>query len=595
MYNRENQRDHVLKSVITLSGFWSVYDLVRVWISKMFGCECFYWNRASELYQSKPEPFSLPSPIPEWPQGQGFGSGKICLGEIEVLKITKFKEIWSCNMARGKANGVTFYKPVEIPDGFFVLGHYCQPSDQPLRGYVLVARDMPSPQPKVGKHDPLLIEPLNYTLIWSADTRHDGSGYIWLPNPPDGYKAMGFVVTDKSGEPALEEVRCVRADLTETCETGDVILDTGSLIYNDPFRVWNMRPCRRGMFGKGVSVGTFFCGTFLNSDDELDIACLKNLDSTLHAMPNLDQIHALIKNYGPTIFFHPDEVYLPSSVSWFFKNGALLCQDNNPAGVPIDSRGSNLPLGKTNDGEFWIDLPDDDDKRNFLKNGNIDSAELYVHVKPALGGTFTDIAMWVFCPFNGPSTIKVGVVSIAMNRIGQHVGDWEHFTLRISNFTGELWSVYYSQHSGGGWVDASKLEYIEGNKPIVYSSKSGHGSFPHPGTYLQGSSKLGIGIRNDVARSKFSVDSSTRYQVVAAEYLGDGVVTEPCWLQYMREWGPTIVYDSRSEMDKIIDLLPFFVRFSVENIFDLFPTELYGEEGPTGPKEKDNWLGDERC
>lgn len=70
---------------------------------------------------------------------------------------------------------------------------------------------------------------------------------------------------------------------------------------------------------------------------------------------------------------------------------------------------------------------------------------------------------------------------------------------------------------------------------------------------------------------------------------------EPCWLEYMREWGPTIVYDSRSELDKLIDLLPLFVRFSVENIFELFPTELYGEEGPTGPKEKDNWEGDEIC
>jgi len=204
--------------------------------------------------------------------------------------------------------------------------------------------------------------------------------------------------------------------------------------------------------------------------------------------------------------------------------------------------------------------------------------------------------MWVFCPFNGPATIKVGLMSIAMSKIGQHVGDWEHFTLRVSNFTGELWSVFFSQHSGGEWVDAFNLEFIEGNKPIVYSSKCGHASYPHPGTYLQGSSKLGIGVRNDAARSKFIVDSSTRYQIIAAEYLDDEIIKEPCWLQYMREWGPTIVYDSRAELEKLIDLLPLFVRFSVENIiFELFPTELYGEEGPTGPKEKDNWKGDEIC
>ncbi|XP_022860134.1 uncharacterized protein LOC111380733, partial [Olea europaea var. sylvestris] len=293
--------------------------------------------------------------------------------------------------------------------------------------------------------------------------------------------------------------------------------------------------------------------------------------------------------------FHPDEVYLPSSVSWFFENGALLYKRGRDKGLNIDSKGSNLPGGGWNDGKFWLDLPDDDENSDYLKCGNIESTELYVHIKPASGGTFTDVAMWIFCPFNGPATIKAGMLNYSFNRLGQHVGDWEHFTLRLSNFTGELWSMYFSEHSGGEWLDASELEFIEGNKSIVYSSKSGHASFPHPGCYIQGSTKLGIGVRNDCAKSKYAVDSSIKYQIIAAEYLRDGNFTEPHWLQYMREWGPTIVYNSRSELEKLLKHLPFFIRFSVENLIEIFPTELYGEEGPTGPKEKDNWDGDERC
>ncbi|KAL0298586.1 UNVERIFIED_CONTAM: hypothetical protein Sradi_6518400 [Sesamum radiatum] len=65
--------------------------------------------------------------------------------------------------------------------------------------------------------------------------------------------------------------------------------------------------------------------------------------------------------------------------------------------------------------------------------------------------------MWIFCPFNGPSTIKAGAFNYTFSRIGQHVGDWEHYTLRLSNFDGELWSVYFSEHSGGEWLDASEL------------------------------------------------------------------------------------------------------------------------------------------
>lgn len=557
----------------------------------MFGCECFYWNRVSDVYPSEPQPFSLPSPLPEWPEGEGFATGRIRLGELEVLKITDFEIIWSFNPSRGKLKGITFYKPLRIPESFFSLGYYSQPNDKPLKGYVLVAREIGSPDPKFGSP---LQKPISYTLIWSTDSDHDGSAYFWLPNPPRGYKPMGFLVTRTPNEPFLEEVRCVRADLTERCETCDVTFEADSNLSKDPFRVWNIRPFRRGILGKGVSVGTFFCATFLSKDADLNVACLKNCDSSLHAMPNLNQIHCLINHFGPTVYFHPDEVYMPSSVSWFFKNGALLYRSGKDKGEPINSLGSNLPRGGSNDGEFWIGLPNNsNDDDNTIKRGNIDSAELYIHVKPALGGTFTDIVMWVFCPFNGPATLKVGLISIPMNKIGEHVGDWEHFTLRISNFTGELWSVYFSQHSGGEWIEASELEFIEGNRPIVYSSKGGHASFPHPGSYIRGSSKLGIGVRNDAAKSKYYVDSSIKYKVIAAEYLGNGV-DEPYWLEYMREWGPTVVYDSRSELDKIINLLPPFVRFSVENLFDLFPTEIYGEEGPTGPKEKNNWSGDER-
>ncbi|KAM7496146.1 hypothetical protein LguiA_020560 [Lonicera macranthoides] len=563
----------------------------------MFGCKCFHWSRLSEFLQPETETFSLPAPLPQWPEGEGFASGNINLGEIEVLQITKFEFIWECKLSQDRKKGVGFYKPTGVPFGYFKLGNYCQSNEKPLHGFVLVAREVAKREP-VNSGSPALLRPLDYTLVWSSDGGSDesldGYGFFWLPQAPKGYKALGFLVTNKPEKPELEEVRCVRADLTDQCEAHRLILNSNSSLSQLPFGVWNTRPRHRGMHEKGVGTGTFFCSSYWHNGEELNIACLKNLNPYLHAMPNLDQIHALISHYGPTVFFHPDEVYLPSSVSWFFKNGALIFKKGERVGENIDDLGSNLPVGGTNDKQYWIDLPSDDKRKECVKHGNIESAKLYVHVKPALGGTFTDIALWVFCPFNGPGTLKIGLMNFALSKVGQHVGDWEHFTLRISNFTGELWAIYFSQHSGGQWVDVTDLEFMEGNKAIIYSSRNGHASFPHPGNYLQGSSKLGIGVRNDAARSTYVVDSSLQYEIVAAEYLGDGVVSEPCWLQYMREWGPKIVYNSRTELDKIIDALPHMVRNSVANVFSKLPVELCGEEGPTGPKEKNNWVGDER-
>ncbi|KAH7690918.1 Vacuolar protein sorting-associated protein 62 [Dioscorea alata] len=546
-----------------------------------------------------PRPFSLPSSLPQWPQGGGFAKGRICIGELEVIKITAFQKIWSCAEFSRKCSGATFYRPIGIPDSFFSLGHYGQTNDKPSHGFVLVAREVESSGEIIGNTGdtrlPALEKPQDYKLVWCSNygrNHHFGClpcGYFWLPLPPEGYKTLGYVVTTSPSKPSLEEVRCVRSDLTESCETHEMIFNVGAEVL--VFQVRNARPCHRSIWAKGLPVGTFSC-THINFGEEMEISCLKNFDSSLHAMPNLEQIHALIHHYGPTLIFHPKEIYLPSSIPWFFNNGATLYKKGETIGEYIDADGSNLPKGGTNDGQYWIDLPNDD-RKNYVKYGRLESAELYVHVKPSLGGTFTDIAMWVFCPFNGPATIKIGVINVSMSKIGQHVGDWEHFTLRISNFTGELWSIYFSQHSGGEWVDASSLEYIAGNRAIVYSSKSGHASYPHPGNYLQGCEKLGIGVRNDAAQSVFSVDSSSKYKVVAAEYLGD-IVTEPSWLQFMREWGPKITYSSRSELDKILSILPMNIKFSVESIFKRLPMELYGEEGPTGPKEKNNWEADER-
>ncbi|XP_025014443.2 uncharacterized protein LOC8266709 isoform X1 [Ricinus communis] len=600
---------------------------------EIFGCKCFHWKRIDNLLPSEPDTYSLPASLPDWPPGwklvvlkkstpdfqfmynchllhfenyatrtgQGFASGRISLGEIEVIKISRLEFIWTCKLPQDEKKGVSFYKPAAVPDGFNSLGHQCQINNQPLRSFLLVAREVAITKTEAAifsspVNSPALRKPIDYILVWSSysfnDESYDGCGFFWLPQPPDGYKPLGYLVTNNPDKPDLDEVRCVRADLTDGCQAYRPILNVYSKFSSFPFEVWSTRPSHRGMIGKGVSVGTFFCGSYCTSGEELNIACLRNANPELHSMPNLEQIHALINHYGPTVFFHPDEVYLPSSVSWFFKNGALLYRAGDLTGESIDASGSNLPAGGTNDRAFWIDLPSDD-HRDTVKHGNLKSAKLYVHVKPAYGGTFTDLAMWVFCPFNGPGTLKVGPLSFPFSKIGQHVGDWEHFTLRICNFSGELWSMYFSQHSGGQWIEAYNLEYIEGNKPIVYSSKNGHASYPHPGTYIQGSAKLWIGIRNDAARSNLFVDSSTHYEIIAGEYIA-GDIIEPGWLQYMREWGPTIVYNSRNELDKIFNRLPVMLRYSVENIFYKLPVELYGEEGPTGPKEKNNWVGDER-
>ncbi|CAN6844984.1 unnamed protein product [Brassica oleracea] len=525
-------------------------------------------------------PFKFPSPLPTLPQGNGFAKRTIDLGGLEVSQVSTFNKVWSTYEGGPDNLGATFFEPSSVPSGFSILGYYAQPNNHQLFGWVLTARDLSSNTLK---------SPLDYTLVANTESlkiKQDGPGYIWLPVPPDGYQAVGLLVTTTSQKPPLDKLRCVRSDLTEQCEADTWIWGTNGV------NVSNLRPNIRGTQATGVCVGTFTWQPQNSSPPSL--SCLKNTKLNFSTMPNGSQIGVLFNTYSPLIYLHPDEEYLPSSVNWYFSNGALLYkqgQESNPN--PIESNGTNLPQGGSNDGSYWLDLPIDKKAKERVKKGDLQNTKAYLHIKPMLGATFTDIAIWLFYPFNGPARAKVKFINLPLGRIGEHIGDWEHVTLRISNFTGELWRVFLSQHSGGVWLDACDLEFQGGgsNKPVAYASLHGHAMYAKPGLVLQGDDD--VGIRNDTAKSKKVVDTGLGYEVVAAEYEGGGVV-EPPWLNYYRKWGPKIDYSVDDDVKRVARLLPGALKKAFVNFAKKIPDEVYGEDGPTGPKLKGNWAGDEK-
>ncbi|CAI9095102.1 OLC1v1030963C1 [Oldenlandia corymbosa var. corymbosa] len=540
--------------------------------------------------------FKFPSPISTWSSSSeegGFGSGYIDLGGLHVHQITTFNKIWSIRKGGVDNLGATFFEPAEIPDGFFMLGCYAQPNNQPLFGWTLVAKGISNGE----SSNEILKKPTDYTLIWSSKylkSSQDGHGYIWLPIAPDGYKSVGYVATNTPEKPSLDKVRCVLEEFTDELEPADWIWGLSKRRGNCKFDVYSSRPRVRGIQAQGVRANTFVVKLGDDNDATPSIACLKNNNfRNFSAMPNVKQIEELLQAYSPVIYFHPAEKYFPSSVNWYFSNGTLLYSkeaESNP--VSMEHSGANLPQGGSNDGAHWLDLPIDENSKERVKTGDLQSAEAYLQIKPMLGATFTDISLWIFYPFNGPGTAKLGLIDIPLGKIGEHIADWEHLTLRISNFNGILYKVYFSQHSGGKWIDASLLEFYNGtNKPVAYSALNGHPNYHKPGLVLQGSGQ--VGIRNDTAKSDKFFDTGSKYSIVSAEYLESEIV-EPPWLNYLRHWGPKIAYNSDAEAKKVEAMLSTRLKPLFRRLVKILPNEFYGEDGPTGPKVKGCWNGDEK-
>lgn len=526
--------------------------------------------------------FKFPSALPVIPSGgSNFGKGRIDLGGLEVIQVSistsTSRRVWTTYEGGPNGMGLTIFQPINLPPSFFTLGFYAQPNNRLLFGWVLAARDVSGNS---------LRPPVDYIEVGNTNSINldqDGPAYFWQPRCSNGYQAVGLYVTRSPIKPSLgqESIRCVRSDLTEQSEA-----DTWVWGIKD-MTVSSLRPANRGTEATGVYTGTF-SSQQLNFPPPPPLFCLKNTKFDLSSMPSKDQTRALFQAYSPWIYLHPDEDFLPSSVDWVFSNGALLYQRGNESNsVPIQPNGSNLPQGGSDDGSFWIDYPAEKNERERVKRGDLGNTKVYLHVKPMFGGTFTDIVVWIFYPFNGNAHLKfLFIKRLSLGDIGEHIGDWEHVTLRISNFNGELWRAYLSEHSGGTLMEACDLEFQGGNKLVTYSSLHGHAMFSRPGLVLQGDDKNGI--RNDMARSDKFFDAGVGYELIA----GPGIV-EPPWVNYFRKWGPNIRHDIEKTLDGIAKTLPGTFRKKYRNLINKIPREVLEEDGPTGPKVKMSWTADE--
>lgn len=247
-----------------------------------------------------------------------------------MTQTSNLKPIWKTHKGGPNDQGASVYEPSSLPDGYFMLGHYSHAKNKTLNSHVLVVKDD-------GKG--AVAKPLSYNLLWSSENssiKQNDVGYVWQPVPPKGYKSLGHIVTVTAKTPSLDKVRCVRSDFVEKCSDSE--WTWGHEDYSVNFF--------EGKSDSSVPIGTF---KVVQSDSNvIKVHCLKNKNSV---MPNADQIKTLMATYGPLVYFHPDDEYRPSSVDWFFSNGALLYKQGNEANLmKINPTGSNLPQNGSNYG-----------------------------------------------------------------------------------------------------------------------------------------------------------------------------------------------------------------------------------------------------
>lgn len=133
----------------------------------------------------------------------------------------------------------SYYHPMTA-DGFMPLGSLSFRGRYDPNGLhgVMVVKAKPG--------STALALPLDYAWVWDTkDTGSDNNGSFWFPIPPPGYRAMGIVAQTGYTKPNLNDVVCVREDLTVMGEAGDYTWRGGKFItpwISDAFCSWVIEP-----------------------------------------------------------------------------------------------------------------------------------------------------------------------------------------------------------------------------------------------------------------------------------------------------------------------------------------------------------------
>ncbi len=513
---------------------------------------------------------------------------------IAVQICYDFELVWNDIKSGGQHDGA-FYRP-KPPPGYYAVGHYGQGNYDPPSNGVIVVKEMETNA---------ISHPTGYTEVWND--RHSGAkmdGSFWLPTPPAGYVALGLVCNRGYNAPSLDEVVCVRQDLVHPGKVGAFIWNDSKTGVKRDFGSWTIQCSTDCCQASGTFVGV---ASHSAPSDHPVLHCLDVNKISLPAAPTRAELNQLIKRYGPKLYLHPKERYHPTSAERFLERAWLV---DKQTGTKKQADPNNLPTGAANKDRYQIMLKDESSR-----GGDLAAAKAYVHAK--VSDFYTDIQFWFLSAYNGPATARIKwlVFDTTMHSgnanlapLGEHEGDWEHVTIRISNTSRKPERVYFSQHAGGVWVDIENVRR-DGDQIIVYSSLNGHASYPSADVNYSEHRKYNVVyltaleffLRNDTEAGSSVLDCGRQYELVSADYLGADKPVEPVWLNYLGRWGASSKQHLtvKAVQDIIVaafgPILGFALNINLTFALAELLLTLYKEEqdGPYGPKTKGSWDGPE--
>lgn len=410
-----------------------------------------------------------------------------------------------------------------------------------------------------------LAPPTGYIKVWD-DSGSGGNQDVqfWQPLAPSGYTCIGHLaVANYWQTPDTNWIRCVKSDYLRSADYQKVWDDGGSGADDDA-SVWQAAP--HSGDEAGLPVNTFIARMSHNVGSQqfyvLDAQYIEGMGFNQLPANNNDWIN-MAQQFAPLVYLHQDDPFLPSEVPFHTPPTSPFYGNNSDIADSAGFLETLLSCAVCTDQTFL-----------FGKNPETHSVPVYASIivkdSPATTtdgieptDTVTDIVYWMFYPYNRGK--YVNPVFWDTDYYGNHVGDWEHSTVRFVN--GRPYRVYLSQHGDGAvYPFADKNLMLTGSNAgefgaQVYSAKGSHALYASVGSFTYKTIAGFIDLTDHTGQGKAW---NTKSNVEVMFYQPQGQYNgSHSWMNYSGRWG-------NSEQSCI---------GSPVNVCKL-------EDGPTGPAYK---------
>ncbi|KAJ9605389.1 hypothetical protein H2200_010046 [Cladophialophora chaetospira] len=271
-------------------------------------------------------------------------------------------------------------------------------------------------------------------------------------------------------------------------------------------------------------------------------------------------------DYAPLIWLHSDDPYMPSDIKEHvlhtfpridFKRITdplpLLDLDNLSLLNAYGNDGTEVFLTAVEDVTLFPDwvLGETPDADGALHNSTACAAVAVEHAIPG-NIVVVDVFYFYFYSWNEggditqvvPPLNKLFPDSKPGDHFGNHLGDWEHNTIRFVD--GKPVGIYFSHHSGGEsciWEDEACLSK-NGNRPVVFSARGSHANYPSEGSHIHDEALIDIADKGrlwDPVKHAYFYTYDPETETFTAADPG----TAPTdWLYFNGNWGDARYPDS---------------------------------------------------